>query len=139
MPDFKLFSQRQPTPSLLPTMNIQSSRDGVKNNVGVSKMTQFMHSYRYLFAGLFTIIGVVLVLFYVFIRPSAGKTTEEITANIDKWFSNTSTPVRNWVGKLLLKFYTDKEGAIHTTHLPPDSTVNQFVTKLNISESIQPI
>ena len=139
MSDFKIFRQRHTTPSLLPTMNVHSLNDGEQTNTSVSKITQFIQFYRYWFAGLISIILVMLILFYSVVKPSAGKTPEEITANIDSWFTGTINPVRNWVGSLLLKFYTDKEGAIHTTHLPPDSTVNQFVNKLNISENIQPI
>ena len=140
MSDFKVFSNEVRESSVLPTLpSMALPAVGANRETLLAKYTHHLHSYRYLIYVIVAIAMMALFLFQFVVKPSVGKTPEEMVLHVDSWIQTWWKPVQKWIGGWILRGYLTNDGAIQTTHLPPDSVANQFISKLNIAEVIQPI
>lgn len=133
MEEFKLFSNND-----VPRMAIPPATPSAKGGAWKG-MTEQAHSYKYFMIGIALFVVIAVFLFHTVIKRTVGKTPEEVAAYLDDWMTRVWIPAKQWIGRMLLRGYVKSDGAIHTTHIPENTAINQFVKMMDVNESIQPI
>jgi hypothetical protein len=133
MEEFKLFSNDEIVPQVSENVANRPKIDVL------SSPTNMFYTYRYFIVAIVGFVGISVLLFHMVIKKVVGKTPEEMTAYLDDWIKRVWLPMKQWIGRILLRGYVKSDGAIHTTHIPENNSIHEFVKTLEINDSIQPI